>query len=450
MSFELYEDLLIEVTGRGETVSTLPNAGIIFYPSVSAGYKLTDVFDSDEINFFKLRASYGEVGIEADPYATSTVFEPGGIRASWGDGLDGALYGNPFRQDDQRGNPNLKEERKSEWEIGFDGRFFNDKISLSATYYENKIVDGILSLPTVPSTGFGSELQNAATITNKGIEIDLTADIYRTEDFNFALNASFAQNKNLVEDLAGSAYFILNGFTSTSSGIAEGEPFAVMRTGAYERDAAGNFVLNANGFPNAASERKVGAGDPNPDFREGLGTSMNYKNFSFTTLFETSQGNDVWNDTKGVLHFFGIHKNTETVNNTGATIVNAAGTTIPNGATFRGHIDDFGGGPVAIDSEWWTTNGGGFGDVGEIFIEDGSWVKLREITLSYAFNQDILDRLSMSNLSLSVSGRNLFTWTDIDGFDPENNLTGASRGRGLEYFSNPGTRSVLATLKFGF
>ena len=450
LSFELYEDLLIEVTGRVETVSTLPNAGIIFYPSVSAGYKLTDVFDSDEINFFKLRASYGEVGIEADPYATSTVFEPGGIRASWGDGLDGALYGNPFRQDDQRGNPNLKEGRKSEWEIGFDGRFFNDKISLSATYYENKIVDGILSLPTVPSTGFGSELQNAATITNKGIEIDLTADIYRTEDFNFALNASFTQNKNLVEDLAGSAYFILNGFTSTSSGIAEGEPFAVMRTGAYERDAAGNFVLNVNGFPNAASERKVGAGDPNPDFRAGLGTSMNYKNFSFTTLFESSQGNDVWNGTKGVLHFFGIHKNTETVNNTGATIVNAAGTPIPNGATFRGHIDDFGGGPVAIDSEWWTTNGGGFGDVGEIFIEDGSWVKLREITLSYAFNQDILDRLSMSNLSLSVSGRNLFTWTDIDGFDPENNLTGASRGRGLEYFSNPGTRSVLATLKFGF
>ena len=84
--------------------------------------------------------------------------------------------------------------------------------------------------------------------------------------------------------------------------------------------------------------------------------------------------------------------------------MNAAGTPIPNGATFRGHIDDFGGGPVAIDSEWWTTNGGGFGDVGEIFIEDGSWIKLREITLSYAFNQDILDRLSMSNLSFRFQG----------------------------------------------
>ena len=88
--------------------------------------------------------------------------------------------------------------------------------------------------------------------------------------------------------------------------------------------------------------------------------------------------------------------------------------------------------------------------IGEIFIEDGSWVKLREVTLSYNFNGDLLDRLRMSNLSLSLSGRNLFTWTDIEGFYPENNLTGASRGRGLEYFSNPGTHSVLATLKFGF
>ena len=452
LGFEIYEDLLVEITGRGETVSTLPNAGIIFYPSVSAGYKLTDLLASESINFFKLRASYGEVGIEADPYATSTVFEPGGIRSGWGDGLDGTLYGNPFTLASERGNPDLKEERKSEWEVGFDGRFFNDKISLSATYYQNKIVDGILSLPTVPSTGFGSSLQNAATITNKGIEIDFSADIIRTQDFYAAINASFTQNRNLVEDLAGSAYFILNGFTSTSSGIAEGHPFGVMRSGAYERDGSGNYVLNDNGFPNAASERKVGAGDPNPDYRAGLGTSISYKNFSLTTLFETSQGNDVWNGTKGVLHFFGIHKNTEgeTVNNTGDVIVNSAGTPIPNGATFRGYIEDFGGGPVAVDSEWWTTNGGGFGDVGEIFIEDGSWVKLREITLSYDFDSSILDKLKMSNLSLSLSGRNLFTWTDIEGFDPENNLTGASRGRGLEYFSNPGTRSVLATLKFGF
>ena len=81
---------------------------------------------------------------------------------------------------------------------------------------------------------------------------------------------------------------------------------------------------------------------------------------------------------------------------------------------------------------------------------DGSWVKLREVTLNYKFDQSVVENLNLSTLSLSLSGRNLFTWTGIEGFDPENNLTGASRGRGLEYFSNPGTRSILTTLRIGF
>jgi len=453
LNFELYDNLLVELTGRGETVSTLPGAGIIFYPSASVGYKITDLIGVDAINFAKVRASYGEVGIEANPYATSTVFGPsGGIGSGWGDGFDGSLYGNPFTQSSTRGNPDLREERKKEFEVGLDLRLLNNRITLSGTYYDNATEGGILALPIAPSSGFSSSLQNAAKITNKGIEIDFSAALVQSEDLNISINGSFTQNKNLVEDLAGSSYLGLNGFTSTSSGIAEGFAFGVLRGGAYQRDDAGNYVLNSNGFPNADPEKKVGVGDPNPDYRAGFGTSINYKNLSFTTLFETSQGNDLWNGTYGVLKFWGISEDTdiETVNNTGSTIVNAYGTPIPNGATFRGYIEDFGGGPVAVDSEWWTTNGGGFGDVSEIFIQDGSWVKLREVTLSYNFDQAILDKLNLTNLSLAVSGRNLFTWTDIEGFDPENNLTGASRGRGLEYFSNPGTRSILTTLRFGF
>lgn len=169
-------------------------------------------------------------------------------------------------------------------------------------------------------------------------------------------------------------------------------------------------------------------------------------------MFETSQGNDVWNGTYGVLHYMGVHENTgaKNVNNTGGTIVNAAGAPVANGESFRGYIEDFGAGPVVIDSEWWTTNGGGFGDVSEPFIMDASWVKLREITLTYKFDPELLKSLRVSSMNLSVSGRNLYTWTGIEGFDPENNLTGASRGRGLEYFSNPGTRSFITTLRIGF
>ena len=452
LDFSLFDDLLVQVSGRAETLSTLPGAGVIFYPSASVGYKITDLLSSDAVDFAKVRVSYGEVGIGADPYATSTVFGPGGVFSSWGDGLGGNLYGNPFTQSTERGNPDLKEERKKEYEFGLDLRLFDNAITLNATYYQNETRDGIIALPIPGSSGFTTTLQNAAVISNKGIEFDITGRILRTQDFGISVNANFTQNRNIVEDLQGSAYSILNGFTSTSSGIAEGYPFGVLRSGVYERDTSGNYVLNSNGFPNAAAERKVGVGDPNANFRAGFGLNIYYKNLSLTSVIETSQGNDVWNGTYGVLHYFGIHENTavKTVNDTGGTIVNSFGTEIPAGATFRGYIEDFGGGPVAVDSEWWTTNGGGFGDVGEPFIMDGSWIKMREVSLSYNFTEAFVQDLGLTNLSLSVSGRNLFLWSAIDGFDPENNLTGASRGRGLEYFSNPGTSSFLTTLRLQF
>ena len=452
LDFTIYDNILLQVSGRAESLSTLPGAGVIFYPSGSLGYKLTDLINSDAVDFAKVRVSYGEVGIGANPYATSTVYGPGGIFSSWGDGLGGYLYGNPFTQSASRGNPNLKEERKSETEFGFDLRLFDNAITLNATYYQNETKDGIIALPIPGSSGFTTTLQNAAVITNKGLEFDVTARILRTNDFGISVNANYTQNRNLVVDLKGSAYSILDGFTSTSSGIAEGFPFAVLRSGVYETDASGNYVLNANGFPNAAAENEIGVGDPNADFRAGFGINIYYKNLSLTSVIETSQGNDVWNGTYGVLNYFGIHQDTaiKTVNDTGATIVNSAGTEIPAGATFRGYLEDFGGGPVAVDSEWWTTNGGGFGDVGEPFIMDGSWIKMREVSLSYNFTEAFVKDLGLTNLSLSVSGRNLFLWSAIDGFDPENNLTGASRGRGLEYFSNPGTSSFLTTLRLQF
>ena len=452
LNLNVGENLLIELTGRGETFSTMPNRGTIFYPSASVGYKLTDLVNLDALSFLKVRASYGEVGVAPPAYITSTVLGPGGIRSSWGDGLDGALYGNPFTQSTTRGNPDLKEERKKEFEIGFDSRFFDNKLTFGFTYYDNKTEDGILALPITPSSGFNETFKNATLISNKGIEIDLSANLINTGDLSLDINGSFTQNKNIVEDLEGSAYFALDGFTGTSSGIAEGYAYGAHRSGQFLKDASGNLLLGSNGFPQADPEKLVGAGDPNPDFRAGLGTSLRYKNFNFTTQFETSQGNDVWNGTYGVMLFWGIHEETDilTTNDTGSSIYNAWGDEIPAGAQFRGYTQDFGAGPVAVDHEWWTANGGGFGDVGTQFIEDGSWVKLREITLTYDFDKNLVERIGLSNMSLSVSGRNLYTWTNIEGFDPENNLTGASRGRGLEYFSNPGTRSILTTLRFGF
>ena len=131
-------------------------------------------------------------------------------------------------------------------------------------------------------------------------------------------------------------------------------------------------------------------------------------------------------------------------------LVNANGTVIPAGSTFRGFEQDFGGGPVAVDAAWWTGNGGGFGDVGEPFYEDASWTRLREVSLFYDLPKDLISKIGLTNAQIGITGRNLILWTDIEGFDPDNNLTGASKGRGLEYFSNPGTKSFITTIRLSF
>ena len=449
LNFDFWDQFLLEITGRAEYLSSIPDRGLIFYPSASVGWDFSSYVDTGVISFGKIRASYGEVGIEPVPYSTKTVFSTGGILSSWGDGFDGSLYGNPLTRSAARGNPDLNEERKKEFEIGVDLRFFSNDLSLSATYYNNETVDGLLELPTAPSNGFSQEYRNAATITNRGIEIDLNATLLRKENWFWSMNLNFTSNRNTVESLSGSDYFILNGFTSTSSGVAEGQPFGVIRGGVFERDSNGNYVLNSNGFPTASSTDGF-VGDPNPEWRSGFGTTLNYKNFSLSSFVETSQGNDVWNGTAGVLRFFGIGTDTDVETVASQDLRTATGRLIPQGTTFRGREVDFGGGPVAVDQDWWTGNGGGFGDVSEEAIEDASWVRVREVTLAYTFPKKTLDKLGLSSMQLSLSGRNLFLFTDIEGFDPENNLSGASKGRGLEYFSNPGTRSYLTTLRIAF
>jgi hypothetical protein len=264
------------------------------------------------------------------------------------------------------------------------------------------------------------------------------------------LFGNFTRYKNIVEKLPEVSRLILNGFSSTGSVVKEGEPFAAIFGGAWQRDSSGNIVTDSSGFPEVAIEQQV-IGDPNPDFRAGLGMNLDYKAINFSFLFETSQGNDMWGGTQGVLRHFGIAPETavESVAPVDLPIYGSSNV-VPAGSTFRGNIGDWGGGLVALDQSWYSSNGGGFGQVGEQFVEDASWIKLREITLNYNFPSNLLDFLGAKSGQIGVAGRNLLLITDFKGVDPEVNLTGASKGRGLDYFTNPGTRSVLLNLKLEF
>ncbi|MCW8980219.1 MAG: SusC/RagA family TonB-linked outer membrane protein, partial [Altibacter sp.] len=275
-----------------------------------------------------------------------------------------------------------------------------------------------------------------------------------------------SMNDNLVmsPDGNGELLTVLNGFTGSASSVYDGQPFAVFAGEPLLRDENGNLELNDFGFPVISTEGEQVLGDPNPDWIGGLGTEFAYKGFELSALFDFRQGMDVWNGTLGVLNHFGVTSitaNEVTVSAAdAATIVNFQGVAIadlPNAQqnadgsyTVRGNLDDFGAGTVLLDQAWY--NGGtasGFNGSSELYVEDASYVKLRQITLSYSFPTRLIEHVGLESLSLAVSGRNLVTWSDIEGFDPDNNLTGASKGRGLEYFTNPSTASYQFTLRLG-
>ena len=449
VSADLYNQFIVELTGRYEQPSTVKDA--VFYPSVSVGWKFSNTFlkDNDILSFGKIRASYGEIGIEPGAYLSNNNFGAYGVGSSWGDSLDASQYGNPFARSSTKGNPDLTVERKKETEVGVDLAFLKNRINFSATYYNNKTSDVILRLDLPASSGFTSGYANAAEISNKGFELELGGTIIKKKDFKWNLNLNWSTNKNMVESLAGANHVFLGGFTGTSSEVVEGQPFGALFGGKFLRDDNGEMILDANGFPQADPTPGV-IGDPNPDWIGGLSTSLSYKGLKLNVVLATSQGNEMWGGTEGVLKFFGINPDTATEVTTDTALMNYAGETVPAGTTFRGSIYDFGGGPVALDADWYTDLGGGFGDVAEQFIHDASWTKLREVSLYYTLPSKVLNKTFIKGVDFGVSAKNWFVWTKFEGVDPELNLTGAGKARGLDYFTNPGTKSLMFVTNIKF
>ncbi|MFD2248553.1 SusC/RagA family TonB-linked outer membrane protein [Pontibacter ruber] len=467
-TFGFNDMLYLNASGRLEAASTFGSQAksAFFYPSADVAFqfsKLAPFANSKILSFGKLRAGYGEVGVEPGPYLTTDDWVPAFFGESWGPGLDANAYAGAFIRNDVKGNPELKPERKKELEFGTDLRFFADRLTLGATYYKNKTVDAIFNLPVSPSSGYLNKTDNAATLENRGIELEFDGLILKSEDFSWNIGGNWSRNRNEVTDLRGVESLFLAGFTGVSSRAVEGQPVGVLWGVGYERNEDGTIATDEFGFPLSASTESV-IGDPNPDWRGGLNTRLNYKGFSFYTLFEFSQGGDIWAGTEGVLRNFGTSAYTDvettlSAQQAGSTylyggkLVSDVYTPNADGSyTFRGRLEDFGGGPVALDQSYFTTIGGGFAANGEQFIQDASWSRIREMTLSYTLTSEGFRNLTrLQSVQFSLTGRNLAIWSkEFKGVDPETNLTGTGNGRGLEYFNNPGTKSFLASIRVNF
>ncbi|TAE31795.1 MAG: SusC/RagA family TonB-linked outer membrane protein [Cytophagales bacterium] len=459
--------LFLNATGRAESASSFGKQTnrTFFYPAADVAFQFTEALptlkDNQTLSFGKLRLSYGEVGVQPNPYNTLTYFVPGGYGESWGPVLDALAYGNGgFAESTVLGNPSIQPERKREFEGGLDLRFLNDRFSLSGTYFQNRTQAAILSVATAPSTGFTSRTGNAAEISNKGIELDLGANILQGDGLTWTLNANWTRYRNLVNSLSGTQSLFLAGFAGTSSRAVEGQPLGVLWGGDFLRDGSGKMILTDAGFPQAAPQESV-IGNPNPDFKAGIGNTFSYKGLSLYVLWDMQVGGQIWGGTRGVLNYFG--RSAETGIETTATQNLRVYSTdddqygdvngiIKSGETFRGTVADFGGGPVALTESWYRVGlGSGFGPVASQFIEKADWQRLREVTLSYSLRSPgFRAKTRLSSVDFSLTGRNLLLIAPFIGNDPETNLTGTTNGRGLDYFNNPNTRSVLFTVRINY
>lgn len=454
-NFDYADQLILQLGGAYEKHSVLPATDNgFFYPSAELGWTFSKAFENTgPLSFGKLRLAYGQVANVPIAHREQTVFEVGTF-SSFSDQIALENFGGGFQLDERLGNPALRPEIKTEYEVGLDLRFMRNRIGLSTTYYTNKTEDVLLDLALVPSLGFDEIYANGATIENDGLEVEFRYDFLRKENWKGAIALNYSTNKNVVRGVQGTGEFIqeFSEGTSIQSVAIDGEPLGVLYTQGALRNADGSLTLDANGFPQVDTGGNLIVGDPNPDWRGGLQFDLSYKNLSLAASFDTSQGNDLAQRTRFILSFFGTHADVGNTITLTEDLVNFDGDTFPAGSVVRGNIGNFGGGNVLLDESYYTSlYGFGDGKLNEFAVEDGSWTRLRELSLSYKLNsKGFQDATGLSSVEFTASGRNLIIWTDVVGIDPDINQFGVGRARGLDYFSNPGSRTYAFGINFNF
>ncbi len=430
------------------------------YPSASLAFIFTELMEnSGPLSFGKIRASWAKVGAgPPQPYTTQSVFVSPRIGDGWGDRIDFPIAGKVgFDQSSLLGNPGLTPEFTTSTEFGLDLRFFEGRLGLDVAYYNRKTVDAILNASLPQSTGYANVWLNAGEMTSNGVEITLNAVPVQTADFRWDSQVNFTKSKSVVDKLApGIDKLFLAGFSSAGTYLVAGNEYGVIFGGSYLREGSGGANDDGVNIPEGAvvinddptsseygyeavdpTQRAIG--NPNPDFIVGWNNTVSYKNFSLGFLLDWREGGDLWNGTAWALSFFGRSQLTaETREETPFVIDGVLSDGTPN------NIE------IVRDQDYWTSSLGGFGSVGEQFVQDGGWIRLRELSLRYSFPKNLFGQNFIKGGSIGVTGRNLWLSTDYDGIDPETSLTGTGNGQGFDYFNMPATKSLIFKLSLDF
>lgn len=437
--------LFLNATARNDWSSTLPKENrSFFYPGVGLSLVVSDLLGLQEnkiLNYAKLRVNYAQAGNDADPYLIQSIFTGTQLTNGYaGNSLNFPFNGQAgFSVGNRIGNLKLQPEITKSSEVGAELRFFNNRLTIDATYYNAASTQQIFSVPISAASGYTGQVLNSGLIRNKGIELLVSGTPLQIGDFKWDLSVNYTRNRNKVEELySGVDEFIIPGSPSNVSLIAKvGEPYGTFKAEYFQYSPDGKIVVDANtGEP--IKSQPVLRGNINPDYTAGLSSTMSYKGLAVTVVFDTKQGGKFYSRTRDIQSFVGTDPRTLyndrhpfVVQN--SVVQNEDGTYSPNTT------------PVAVYNYWGQLPAGDN-------IVDASYTKLREVSLSYSLPSKWLEKTPFGNVSVGAVGRNLFLWTAKENtyVDPESNSFGNGNLQGFDFSSSPSTRTYGANLRVTF
>lgn len=431
MRFDYRNVIQLSVTGRLDGSSTLKQmTSTYFYPSFTGGIIFSELLgigsSNGVFNYGKIRGNWAKVGKDAPANQFSDNYK------QWSTFPDKGFGVNPTISK----AITLEPEMTKSWEIGADLRFFRNRTRLDVAYYNTSVDNQIVTVRVSPASGTILQTRNEGCIENKGLELTLNQDILSTKDFSWTATLNFSYNRGKVVSLPENVALIQGGQYGDIFTVAYvGESTTGLAGIDYERNAAGDVIIDENGLPKVSPVKQTYIGNREPDCLLGLGSTFTWKDLSLSFLLDGRIGGDVANITGRSLYSNGQnallvpYRNRKVVFK--GVVDNGDGTYRPNTT------------PVILDQ---TTFNNYIYNVSSDFIEDGSYLRMSYVTLAYDFS-NLMKRLGSSNpikgLKCSLTGRNLFLLTKYTGADPQV-MPSASNGTGsmgIDNYSVPSLRS---------
>lgn len=438
--------LYLDVTGRNDWSSTLPVANnSYFYPSFSLSTILTEMLQiqSPVLSYAKVRASWAQVGNDTDPYRLDQIFNP---RAPWNASTP------VFSESTAIANNDLRPERTTGIEFGADLRFFGSRLGLDVTYYQQTTTDQIINIAVSKATGYDSKVINAGEITNKGIEAVLYGTLVKQQNFNWDVAINFAKNNNQIVDLYTDANgntletIVLTSRRGLSLEARVGQPYGTLFGSAYLRVPDGpdaGQIIFEDGIPQVDPNLQV-IGNVTPDWLGGIQNTITWKNFSISALIDAKIGGNIADESSSTGMQTGIYPITALGREEG---VIGIGVKNVGSAENPEYVTNDVVAPTKSVTRMLSVR-----SVNEGAIYDATYVKLREVSISYAFPSKLVNKIGfVQSARLSFVGRNLaMIYNGHHQIDPELNIFGGNLQGALYYATLPSTRSIGVNLNVVF